>query len=220
MKEIRTEDAVGHILCHDITQIIKDVKKGVLFKKGHIVREEDIPLLLSVGKEHLYVWEKKEGILHENEGAEILYKICAGDSDTMHGSDIKEGKIELIADIDGVLKIRREALLAVNSLGEMMIASRHGDFPVKKGDKLAGTRIIPLVIEKEKMDRAAEVAGTEPKGLITDTFTPVLRDKFAKFPSEVIGQTNSGNDRLLYSGGSARYLERPAEDELQQLLKE
>ena len=95
MKEIRTEDAVGHILCHDITQIIKDVKKGVLFKKGHIVREEDIPLLLSVGKEHLYVWEKKEGILHENEGAEILYKICAGDSDTMHGSDIKEGKIEL-----------------------------------------------------------------------------------------------------------------------------
>ena len=162
MKEIRTEDAVGHILCHDITQIIKDVKKGVLFKKGHIVREEDIPLLLSVGKEHLYVWEKKEGILHENEGAEILYKICAGDSDTMHGSDIKEGKIELIADIDGVLKIRREALLAVNSLGEMMIASRHGDFPVKKGDKLAGTRIIPLVIEKEKMDRAAEVAGTEP----------------------------------------------------------
>ena len=112
MKEIRTEDAVGHILCHDITQIIKDVKKGVLFKKGHIVREEDIPLLLSVGKEHLYVWEKKEGILHENEGAEILYKICAGDSDTMHGSDIKEGKIELIADVDGVLKIRREALLA------------------------------------------------------------------------------------------------------------
>ena len=76
--------------------------------------------------------------------------------------DVKEGKIELVADTDGVLKIRRDALLAVNSLGEMMIASRHGDFPVKKGDKLAGTRIIPLVIEKEKMDRAVEVAGTEP----------------------------------------------------------
>ena len=62
MKEIRTEDAVGHVLCHDITQIIKDEKKGVLFKKGHIVREEDIPALLSVGKEHLYVWEKQEGM--------------------------------------------------------------------------------------------------------------------------------------------------------------
>ena len=133
MKEIRTEDAVGHVLCHDITQIIKDEKKGVLFKKGHIVREEDIPALLSVGKEHLYVWEKQEGILHENEAAEILYRISADIH--MHGSDIKEGKIELIADCDGVLKIRRDALLAVNSLGEMMIASRHGDFPVKKGEK-------------------------------------------------------------------------------------
>lgn len=121
------------------------------------MKEEDIPLLLSVGKEHLFVWEKKEGILPENEGADILYKICAGDS--MHGTDVKEGKIELVADEDGVLKIRRDALLAVNSLGEMMIASRHGDFPVKKGDKLAGTRIIPLVIEKEKMDRAVEAAG-------------------------------------------------------------
>mgnify|MGYP000464778238 CR=1 FL=1 len=46
MKEIRTEDAAGQILCHDITQIIKDEKKGVLFSKGHIVKEEDIPLLL------------------------------------------------------------------------------------------------------------------------------------------------------------------------------
>ena len=160
MKEIRTEDAVGHVLCHDITQIIKDEKKGVLFKKGHIVREEDIPALLSVGKEHLYVWEKQEGILHENEAAEILYRISADIH--MHGSDIKEGKIELIADCDGVLKIRRDALLAVNSLGEMMIASRHGDFPVKKGDKIAGTRIIPLVIEKSKMDKAEKVAGTKP----------------------------------------------------------
>ena len=191
MKEIRTEDAVGHVLCHDITQIIKDEKKGVLFKKGHIVREEDIPALLSVGKEHLFVWEKQEGFLHENEGAQILYKICAGDH--MHGTEVKEGKIELIADCDGLLKIRKKQLLEVNSLGEMMIASRHGNFPVRKGDKIAGTRIIPLVIEKEKMDRAEKLAGEEPlfsilpfvnkkagivttgsevkKGLIQDTFT-------------------------------------------------
>ena len=215
MKEIRTEDAVGHVLCHDITQIIKDEKKGVLFKKGHIVREEDIPALLSVGKEHLYVWEKQEGILHENEAAEILYHISADIH--MHGSDIKEGKIELIADCDGVLKIRRDALLAVNSLGEMMIASRHGDFPVKKGDKVAGTRIIPLVIEKEKMDAAEKAAGNLPifdilpyqqkkvgivttgseikKGLIQDTFTPVLREKLSGFPTEVTGQVMPGDDK-------------------------
>lgn len=230
MKEIRTEDAVGHILCHDITQIIKDKKKGVLFKKGHIVREEDIPALLSVGKEHLFVWEKKEGILHENEGAGILYKICAGEN--MHGTDVSEGKIELIADCPGLLKIRRDALNAVNGLGEMMIVSRHGDFPVKKGDKIAGTRIIPLVIEKEKMDRAVEAAGEEPifsvlpfrqkkvgivttgsevkKGLIKDTFTPVLREKLSEYPTEIIGQTLPGDDREQITSDILRFAEEGA----------
>lgn len=231
MKEIKTENAVGHVLCHDITQIIKDEKKGVLFKKGHIVKEEDIPLLLSVGKEHLYVWEKQEGILHENEAAEILYRICADSH--MHGSDIKEGKIELIANCDGLLKIRRDALVAVNSLGEMMIASRHGDFPVKKGDKIAGTRIIPLVIEKEKMDRAVEVAGNEPvfsllpfhtkkagivttgsevqKGLIKDTFTPVLKEKLLEYNVQVIGQTLPGDDRQTITSDILHFIEEGAD---------
>ena len=231
MKEIRTEDAVGSVLCHDITQIIKDQKKGVLFSKGHVVKEEDIPLLLSVGKEHLFVWEKKEGILHENEAAQLLYDICAGKS--MHGSDIREGKIELIADQDGVLKIRRDALLAVNSLGEMMIASRHGDFPVKKGNKLAGTRIIPLVIEKEKMDRAVEAAGNEPifsilpyhekkvgivttgsevqKGLIQDTFTPVLKEKLSEYPTEVIGQTTPGDNKEQITADILKFIENGAD---------
>ena len=72
MKLIRTEDAVGQVLCHDITQIIPGVVKDAVFRKGHIVTKEDIPVLLSVGKEHLYVWEKKEGILHEDEAPVIM----------------------------------------------------------------------------------------------------------------------------------------------------
>ncbi|MDY5663785.1 MAG: molybdopterin-binding protein, partial [Blautia sp.] len=165
------------------------------------------------------------------EAAQLLYDICAGKS--MHGSDIREGKIELIADQDGVLKIRRDALLAVNSLGEMMIASRHGDFPVKKGDKLAGTRIIPLVIEKEKMDRAVEAAGNEPifsilpyhekkvgivttgsevqKGLIQDTFTPVLRDKLYEYPTEVVGQTTPGDDKEQITADILKFIENGAD---------
>ena len=231
MKEIRTEDAVGHVLCHDITQIIKDEKKGVLFKKGHIVREEDIPALLSVGKEHLFVWEKQEGFLHENEGAQILYKVCAGDH--MHGTEVKEGKIELIADCDGLLKIRKKQLLEVNSLGEMMIASRHGNFPVRKGDKIAGTRIIPLVIEKEKMDRAEKLAGEEPlfsilpfknkkagivttgsevkKGLIQDTFTPVLKEKLGEYSCQVLGQTTPGDDRRQITADILKFIEEGAD---------
>ena len=75
MKEIKTVDAVGHVLCHDITQIIKDVTKDAVFRKGHVIREEDIPVLLSVGKEHVYVWEHNEKMLHENEAAEILRQL-------------------------------------------------------------------------------------------------------------------------------------------------
>lgn len=136
----RDDSRRGPCARHDVTQIIKDKTKGPVFRKGHIVTEEDIPVLLSVGKDHLYVWEKNENMLHENEAAEILFDLCR--SEGMKGSEIKEGKIEVIADRDGLLKIDRKKLFAVNSLSEMMIASRHGDFPVKKGDKIAGTRII------------------------------------------------------------------------------
>lgn len=214
MKLIKTEDAVGHVLCHDITQIIKGVTKDAVFRKGHIVTEEDIPVLLSVGKENLYVWEKEEGMLHENDAAEILRQICQGEH--MHPSDVKEGKIELIADIDGVLKIEREKLRKVNSLGEIMIASRHGDFPVKKGDKLAGTRVIPLVISEEKMQQAKDVTAggaifnilpykKKKAGIVTtgsevyyhrikDTFTPVLEEKLAGYDIEIGGHEICNDD--------------------------
>ena len=148
MKLIKTEDAVGQVLCHDITQIIKGVTKDAVFRKGHIITEEDIPVLLSVGKDHIYIWEKDDTILHENEAAQILYEMCRNDH--MHPSDVKEGKIELIADCNGLLKVDKEKLKKVNSFGEMMIASRHGDTPVKAGDKLAGTRIIHLSSKKIK----------------------------------------------------------------------
>lgn len=201
MKLIKTEDAVGQVLCHDITQIIRGVTKGPVFRKGHIIQAEDIPVLLSVGKEHLYIWEHNENMLHENEAAAILRDLCMGEN--MHPTEPKEGKISLVADCDGVLTVDTERLKAVNSLGEMMIATRHGGFTVKKGDTLAGTRIIPLVIEKAKMKRAQDVAGKTPllqvvpfelqkagiittgsevyHGLIEDTFTPVIVDKLKEF---------------------------------------
>lgn len=206
MKLVKTTDAVGHVLCHDITQIIKGVTKDAVFRKGHIVREEDIPVLLSVGKEHLYIWENDEKMLHENEAAEILRDICMGEG--MHPTEPKEGKIELIADRDGLLMIDVERLRAVNALGEMMIATRASGFTVKKGDRLCGTRIIPLVIKKEKMERAKAVAGETPllrllplkpkrfgvvttggevfRGRIQDTFTPVLQEKLGEFGCEMI----------------------------------
>ena len=207
MKLIRTEDAVGQVLCHDITQIVKEVTKDAVFRKGHIVTEEDIPVLLRVGKDHIYIWENDETKLHENEAAQILFSICR--NQFMRASEIKEGKIELIAECDGVLKIDREKLGKINALGEMMIASRHGDFPVCKGDKIAGMRVIPLVIEKEKMELAKKIGGKTPifeikpflkkqvgivttgnevyYGRIEDTFTPVILEKLAEYKAEVVG---------------------------------
>lgn len=206
MKLIKTEDAVGSVLCHDLTQIIKGVTKDAVFRKGHIIKEEDIPVLLSIGKEHLYVWEADESMLHENDAARILVDLCKNEG--MKESGVKEGKIELSAEQDGLFKVDSRRLKIVNGFGQMMIATRHGNTPVKKGDKLCGTRIIPLVIEKEKMQRVQELCGAEPllallpykikraavlatgsevfHGRIKDTFTPVIEEKLAKFGVEVI----------------------------------
>ena len=231
MKLMKTEDAVGQVLCHDITQIIKGVTKDAVFRKGHIITEEDIPVLLSVGKDNIYIWEKDDTMLHENEAAQILYDMCKNDH--MHPSDVKEGKIELIADCDGLLKVDREKLKKVNSLGEMMIATRHGDTYVKKGDKLAGTRIIPLVIKKEKMETAQAVCSDGPiltlkpfhkkkfavlttgnevyYHRIEDTFTPVIQEKLAEFGAEMIFHEVYDDDASKITDGCRRAMEAGAD---------
>lgn len=231
MKLMKTEDAVGQVLCHDITQIIRGGKKGPVFRKGHVIREEDIPILLSVGKDHVYIWENNENTLHENEAAEILYDLCR--NDYMHPTEVKEGKIELVADIDGLLKVDTEKLNAVNALGEMMIATRHGNFPVRKGDHLAGTRIIPLVIEKEKMERARRAAdggkiltvlpfhhkragivttGNEVYyGRIQDTFTDVVQSKLSEFDVEIIGHEVCSDDHEMITSAIRKLLDDGAD---------
>ena len=231
MKLMKTEEAVGQVLCHDITQIIPGVTKDAVFRKGHIITKEDIPVLLSVGKEHIYIWEKDEHMLHENEAAQILYEMCRNEH--MHPSAVKEGKIELIADCDGLFKVDREKLRKVNSLGEMMIATRHGNTFVKKGDKLAGTRIIPLVIEKEKMERAKEICNDgsileikplQPKkaailttgsevyhGRITDKFTPVVKAKLEEAGMEVLGNVLCDDDSQMVTDAINDWIGKDAE---------
>ncbi len=225
MKEIRTEEAVGHVLCHDMTQIIPGVTKDARFRKGHIVQPEDIPVLLSMGKETLFVWEKKPGILHEDEAADRLRALCQGAH--MHATEAKEGKIELIADCDGLLLVDSERLEQVNDLDEIMIATRHGNTPVKVGDKLAGTRVIPLVIEEEKLNRAAEVCGEKPlleirpyklktaglittgnevaKGRIDDAFTPVILKKLAQYGIEVTHHCTPGDEMEAITKAALEY---------------
>ncbi len=215
MKKVNVHDAVGMVLCHDITQIIPGKFKGRAFQKGHIIQEEDIEKLLSCGKEHIYVWEYKEGILHENEAAERLRDIVCGDG-IEFGPEIKEGKIDFFAKEDGLLKVNEEELLKINSLGEMMVATIHNNTPVKKGEKLGGTRIIPLVIEEEKIkiaeelikNKIMEVKKIHPKkaymittgsevysGKIQDAFGPAVKRKLKEYNCELVRQVILPDDK-------------------------
>ena len=228
MKLIDTKDAVGHVLCHDLTQIIPGVTKDARFRKGHVVTEEDIPVLLSMGKEHLYVWEKEPGMLHENEAAERLRALCQNEH--MHPTPVKEGKIELIADCDGLFQVDVERLNALNSEDEIMIATRHTNTAVRRGDKLAGTRIIPLVIAEEKLKTVEAKAGDTPilrltpwklktcglittgsevaNGLIQDSFTPVIVDKLAAYGIRVTEHCLPGDDRAAITAAALDFRDR------------
>ena len=214
MKMIPTVDAVGHVLCHDLTQILPGEFKGARFRKGHIVTEADIPVLLSMGKEHLYVWELEPGMLHENDGAARLVRFCKGPG--MAESEVREGKIELRAEYDGLFRVDTARLNAVNAIDELMIATRRGNTAVRAGDKLCGTRVIPLVIREEKLQAAEAAAGERPilellpfklktaavvttgaevsGGLIEDKFTPVLAEKLKAFGIEIIHHSLPGDE--------------------------
>lgn len=214
MKEVAVEKAVGTVLAHDLTQIIPGEYKGPKFKKGHIISEEDIPMLLSMGKKHLYVLEKDDTDVHENEAAYRIASKAAGNGIRL--TEPHEGKIELIADMDGLLKIDRERLYQLVAQDEIMFASIHDNIVIRKGEKLAGTRIIPLFVAEEVMQKAEAILADEPiikivplkemrvgvvttgsevySGLIEDAFGPVLVKKFGALGSKVEKQFFADDD--------------------------
>lgn len=217
MKEVVVEQAVGTVLAHDLTQIIPGEFKGVKFKKGHVIQEEDIPVLLSMGKKHLYVLEKDDSDVHENEAAYRIASKAAGEG--IHLTEPHEGKIELIADYEGLVKIDRERLYELVSQDEIMFASIQENIVVKKGQKLAGTRIIPLFVAEEILKKAEDLLGDTPiikvvplknmkvgvvttgsevySGLIEDKFGPVLVKKFGALGSTVVKQLFADDDEEM-----------------------
>lgn len=230
MKKIKTTEAVGHVLQHDITEIIPGEFKGRAFKKGHIITEEDIPHLLRLGKDHIFVFELGEDKIHENEGAMILGKLGQGENISL-GSEIKEGKINFNSSIDGILKVDSEKLFELNMLGEISFATLPNNIPVKKGELVGGARIIPLVIEKEKMDRAKSLikdpilnvrpykkykvgiitTGNEVfYGRIEDKFGPIILEKLKPYNSEIIGQALCPDDKEIIKEKAREFLDKGA----------
>ena len=216
LDKVRIEKAVGMVLAHDVTEIRKGEFKGRAFRKGHVIREADICHLQRLGKRHLYVVKMKQGYMHENDAAVAMANAICGDGVTWHGEP-KEGKILLVAAMDGLFKVEVAALTRVNMLGEVMCASRHNNFPVKKGDNVAAARAIPLIIKKEIVDEAVRIAqsvggvfrvrplkkakvGIIITGhevftrLIKDQFEPILQKKINRLGSETIGVALAPDD--------------------------
>ncbi len=156
-KTVPVTEAVGMVLAHDITEIRQDEFKGRAFKKGHIVRHEDISYLQRLGKEHLFVLNIAEDEMHEDDAAYALANALMGEGVTMEGEP-KEGKINIVANRDGLLKINKDALLQFNMLGDVMCASLHDNTVVKSGQVVAGTRAIPLVVKRRIIEEAMAIA--------------------------------------------------------------
>ena len=216
MKEVRTEAALGLTLVHDITRIIKGEVKDTPFRKGHVITEEDIPKLLSLGKDHVYVFsESDEGLVHENEAAKILASLIKGPG--LDESEVREGKIELISQHDGFFFTDGAKLIQLNMMDKISASCVNTARRVKKGDRLIGFRVIPLMIEKSLLDEAVKLGGPmaevrESKALnfsvittgnevyygrIKDTFTEVVEEKLGRFGCRMTDHVTLPDDAEL-----------------------
>jgi hypothetical protein len=214
LKVIPVEEAVGLPLAHDITEIVPGKHKGPAFRRGHIVREEDISKLLDVGKRNLYVMELDSDELHEEDAAQRLAKAAAGPNLKLVGPS--EGRVNLVAGISGLLKIDSDLLYRLNSLGDLMMATLLSDRHVNDGDVVAGTRTIPVVVKEELIQRAEALCKDHPiirilpmpprrihlivtgsevyTGRIQDGFEPVVRRKAAAMGSDLAAKQVANDD--------------------------
>ena len=214
LKVIPVEEAVGLPLAHDITEIVPGKHKGPAFRRGHIVRKEDISKLLDVGKRNLYVMELDSDELHEEDAARRLAKAAAGSNLTLSGPS--EGRFNLVAEISGLLKIDSDLLYRLNSLGNLMMATLSSDRYVNKGDVVAGTRTIPVVVKEDLIQRAEALCQDHPivqilpmparrihliitgsevyTGRIQDGFEPVVRRKASAMGSDLADKQVANDD--------------------------
>ena len=224
MKKVKVQDAIGMTLCHDITAMV-DGFKGAAFKRGHVITQEDIPRLLDIGKQHVFIWEENAGEIHEEDAARRLSQMTTVNG--AHYGSISEGKVQLFADQDGMFRVDKALLAAVNRIGDITITTLPDHYPVKAGDRLASMRIVPLVTEERQIAEAEAlcadkqlydlrpfkplkvgiiITGSEIyHGRIKDKFERVARAKLAHYPAEILG-VHVCDDELDMIVGAGRTL--------------
>lgn len=219
---VPVHQAVGMVLAHDVTEIRRDEFKGQAFRKGHVVREEDIPRLRRIGKEHLFALTLSPEEMHEDDAALALGLELTGEGVRLRGEP-REGKVMLAADRDGLLTVDKEALLEVNMLGDVLCSTLHTNTVVKRDTVLAGAKVVPLVVRRAVIDRAAAIAARtrsggkqgiiavrgmrQPKtglvitgrevyeGRVRDSFVPVIRSKIEALGGQMAGIRFAPDDR-------------------------
>ena len=206
MKKIKVQDAVGMALCHDITEM-NDGFKGAAFKRGHIIRQQDIEHMLRIGKQHIFVWEENAGEVHEDDCAKRMAAMAPVEG--AHYTEPSEGKVLLIADKRGMFRVNRSLLNKINAIGDITITTLPDHYPVEIGARLASMRIVPLVtkggqiLEAENLCAKEKLLELKPyrqkkvgviitgseiyHGRIQDKFGPVIQGKMNPYPSEIVG---------------------------------
>ena len=230
MKKIPVEQAVGMTLCHDITKMV-DGFKGAAFKRGHVIREEDVEALLNIGKRTVFVWEENAGEIHEEDCA--LRMAAMAPVQGAHYTAPSEGKVLLMADTRGMLRVDTELLREINSIGDITISTLPDHYPVESGARLASMRIVPLVTKEEQIIAAERlcaqrklldlrpyahkkigviITGSEVySGRIKDKFEPVVRRKMESYPAEILGVTICDDDLDMIINSAKAYLAKGAD---------
>ncbi|MHB9144232.1 MAG: molybdopterin-binding protein [Symbiobacteriia bacterium] len=226
LREVRTEDAIGLALAHDVTRIVPGVSKGVLFRRGHVIRPEDVPALLDCGKEHVYILEAGPGEVHEEDAAIRLSRaIAAGGCDF---STPAEGRVNLLSQHDGLLVVDTLLVDRLNEVEYVIVSTRPDRAVVRQGEVVAATRVVPLVVPEATVAAAEALAargqavavrpfaqatvgivstGSEVyKGRVPDAFGPVLRTKLEAFGASVKGQVFTADEPDQTAAAIGRFL--------------
>jgi molybdenum cofactor synthesis domain-containing protein len=221
LKKIRVEEAVGLKLAHDLTRIVPGKFKGAAFRRGQVLRKSDIPKLLDLGKKQVYVLKLERGELHEDEAARRIARAISGKGIRLRGP--REGKIDLLARTFGLLKVNMALLTRINSLGSIIVSTRHTLTSARPGEVVAGTRIIPLTIQEgeiRKIEKICRKGGPvlkvlpfRPKrvgilvtgseileGRIKDRSAAVVKGKVEAFGSRVVKEAIVSDDVLQIAG--------------------
>jgi len=232
VNKVKVEDAIGMSISHDMTKVVPGKFKGAAFKRGHIITEEDIPVLKSMGKEHIYVGEIPRGYLHEDESSvRIAAAIC--DTNNFMLSEVSEGKINIMAKHQGLLKIDKEKLFQLNSIEHIAISTVFDDIVVERGQKVASERIIPLFTKEENIKAVEEICksgkvieikqfmynkvhliitGNEVyKGLIEDKFYDAIKPKMETYNCEIVKTVKVPDDKEVIKNEIKKSLEEGAD---------